>query len=434
MENVSENCENFIYFIFTNFKFPFQLKCQVKNSFTKLRNALELREKLLLRQIDCLLLSFRDNNSSRNLNEISFQCDHEDKILELLRNYGVYQNIECFLPYLENENEDHENFLFEKSFPSSAVIDNKKVSASIINLTLKESQNLIKKSQNLVSCVSDKLKILSPVERSPTIDKSCPFQLDNSLTTTAKSIKQKNEAKVKHATSNNDESSSKLKRNDTTTSSKKKTLKNISNLTLNSCGGSIILKNITNLTINSCKSSSSSSSVNQQQPAPKELSRSSQQDECSTNSKCEGNYYQCDFYDRLISQNEALKRTIVNQSICTTTYPDPITTTCMSPTGLVLNLNQSKSTEKRDNETFSINSTPDDTMSSITSAGGEDVSIGKLDANGTDQIEEISTATMMRVEGFSDHSPMIQCWLSKMMLEPETDQNYAEILEISNIV
>lgn len=410
----------------------------MKNSFVKLRNALELRELLLLRQLDCVLLTFRDTNS-RNFNEISFQCDNEDKILELLRNYGVYQNIECFLPNLENENEDHENFLFEKSFPSSAVIDNKKVNASIINLTLKESQNLIKKSQNLVTSVSDKLKISSPVDSTPTIDKNSPLVPDNNLTTTAKSIKHKNEAKVKHATATtNDES--KLKRNDTTTSSKKKTLKNISNLTLNSCGGSIILKNITNLTINSCKSSSSTPSLNnQQQPAPpsKDLSVSSQHDECSNNSKCEGNYYQCDFYDRLISQNEALKRSIVNQSLCTTTFPDPITTTCMSPTGLSLNLKKSSGEEKRDNETFSINSTPDD-MSSITS-GVEDVSIGKLGAvdvaNGeTDRIEEISTATMMRVEGFSDHSPMIQCWLSKMMLEPETDQNFAEILEISNII
>lgn len=402
-----------------------------------MKNALELREKLLLRQLD-LLLSFRDEKNSRNVNEISFQCDNEDKILDLLRSYGIYQNIECFLPYLENENEDHDdNFLFEKSFPSSAVMDNRKVSASIINLTLKESQNLIKKSQSLVTSVSDKLKFESS---SPaTIDP--PDNHNNS-----KSIKQKNEVKAKtvtasSSTNNNEESNSKLKRNDTTSSSKKKTLKNISNLTLNSCGGSIILKNITNLTINSCKSSSSTAS---QPAAPvKELSISSQPDDCS-NSKCEGNYYQCDFYERLISQNEALKRSIVNQSLCTTNFPDPISTTCMSPTGLTLNLNnqqQKKSSEeKRDNETFSINSTPDDTISSITSVGGGDDD-GKLTvvdeaSTGAEIIEEISTSTMMRVDGFSDHSPMIQCWLSKMMLEPEIDeaQNITEILEISNII
>lgn len=404
-----------------------------------MKNALELREKLLLRQLD-LVYSFHDEKTSRNESEISFHCENEEKILDLLRSYGVYQNIESFLPYLENENETHDdNFLFEKSFPSSLMENNRKVSASIINLTLRESQNLIRKSQSLVTSVSDALKM------DPAVDKNSPFPIpDNHNQQQPKSIKQpKNEVKAKNVTAAAPEEGSKLKRNDNTTSSKKKTLKNISNLTLNSCGGSIILKNITNLTINSCKSASSSSTHSAvAATAPKAISEPD--DNCS-DSKCDGNYYQCDFYDRLISQNEALKRSIVNQSLCTTNFrPDPIAATCMSPTGLVQMNLAPRPSEKRDDETFSINSSPDDTMSSITSsiaaaaAVGDDDKLTVVDEASTraELIEEISTSTMMRVDGFSDHSPMIQCWLSKMMLEPEIDeaQHIAEILEISNIV
>jgi hypothetical protein len=369
-----------------------------------------LREKLLLRQIE-VLLNYPENKV--DFNEISFQINEEDKVLNLLRNYGVYSNIDCFLPYLENENEENENFFFEKPVPS--VIDNKRLNSSIINLTLKESQNLITKSTDLVASVSDKLKAdLSRINRQQCGGGVLVEEKEVSHTDT-KSIKQKNEVKAKQSA---DEI--KLKRNDTTTSSKKKTLKNISNLTLNSCGGNIILKNISNLTINGCKSTSQS----QQHSSKVE----SVEKPC-TDSKCEGNYYQCDFYERLISENEVLKRSIVNQSLCTTTCPDPITTTCMSPTGLV---NQpKKSEEKRDNETFSINSTPDETMTSITTAD-DGISAGKSCCN--EAIEEITTATM-RVDGFSDHSPMIQCWLSKMLNEPETEsQNIAEFLEISNIM
>lgn len=371
---------------------------------------MDLREKLLLRQIEVLINYPKDKV---DFNEISFQIQEEDKVLNLLRNYGLYSNIDCFLPYLENENEENENFLFEKPVPSQ-VIDNKRLNASIINLTLKESQNLITKSTDLVASVSDKLKAdLSKINRQNVIAEEKEIS-----PTDTKSIKHKNEVKAVAA-----DESSKLKRNDTTTSSKKKTLKNISNLTLNSCGGNIILKNISNLTINGCKSSSL------QHPTKVENVERTSCPDTSSNGKCEGNYYQCDFYERLISENEVLKRSIVNQSLCTTTFPDPITTTCMSPTGLMLNNSsqQKKSDEKRDNETFSINSTPDETMTSITT-GDE----GKSCCD--EPIEEITTATM-RVDGFSDHSPMIQCWLSKMLHEPETEsQNITEFLEISNIM
>jgi hypothetical protein len=356
---------------------------------------LDLREKLLLRQIEVLNRSPDSNKIC--LHEISFQTEAESEVLELLRNYGVYQNLDCYLPYLENENE-HEGLLYEKSFDPNS-IDNKKLSESIINLTLRESQNLITKSKDLVTSVGDKLK----VESKKAVAKS-PSQLSNEGDSA--SIKQKSGAKAKQQ---NDDS--KLKRNEATTSSKKKTLKNISNLTLNNCGGNIILKNISNLTINTCKQATSKS---KESPAPPAKP-------CTTSKSCDGTFYQCDFYERLISENEVLKRSIVNQSLCSTTYPDPIAQTCMSPSG-------SKNGADRDDETYSMNSAHGDTTttSSIMEEAEDGFPAGKVEGS----IEEITTRTMM-----ADHPPMIQCWLNKMLLETETEsQNITEFLEISNIM
>jgi hypothetical protein len=323
--------------------------------------------------------------------EITFQTETETQVLDLLRNYGAYQNIDCYLPYLENENEN-DGMLYEKSFDPNT-IDNKKLSESIINLTLKESQNLITKSTDLVTSVGEALKL-------ETKEKSLPCIESDST-----SIKQKSGAKVKQQPEE-----SKLKRNEATTSSKKKTLKNISNLTLNNCGGSIILKNISNLTINTCK----------QTPKVKDTSAQPVK-ACTTSKSCDGTFYQCDFYERLISENEVLKRSIVNQSLCTTTYPDPIAQTCMSP----------PVSKDRDDGTYSIKSGGDTTTSSsIMEEDGLQSKHEKLD----EKIEEITTRTMM-ADGLMNHPPMIQCWLNKMLLETETEaQNITEFLEISNIV
>jgi hypothetical protein len=372
----------------------------VRNSFTKLRHALDLREKLLLRQIE-VLNSAPDNNKIA-FAEISFQTEAETEALELLRNYGAYQNIDCYLPYLENENE-HEGMLYEKSFDPNS-IDNKKLSESIINLTLRESQNLITRSTNLVTSVGDKLKL----DPSKVIDKSPPPSNEGD----SASIKQKSDAKVKQQQADD----SKLKRNDVTTSSKKKTLKNISNLTLNNCGGSIILKNISNLTINTCKQAS---------PKVKDIPVPLPAKPCTTSKSCDGTFYQCDFYERLISENEVLKRSIVNQSLCTTTYPDPIAQTCMSPS-------VSKHGDDRDDGTYSISSAHGDTTT--TSSIMEEAEDG-LPAAKTEKIEEITTRTMMTDNLMKNHPPMIQCWLNKMLLETETEsQNITEFLEISNIM
>lgn len=375
----------------------------MRNSFTKLKFALELREKLLLRQIEVLNRS--PDNNKIDFAEISFQTREEEKVLELLRNYGAYHNIDCYLPYLENENEEM-GLLCEKSFYDLSSMDNKKLSESIINLTLRESQNLITKSSDLVTSVTDKLKVDAPIDKS--LDSH-----DNE----SKSTKQKNEAKVM------DES--KLRRNDTTTSSKKKTLKNISNLTLNNCGsGSIVLKNISNLTINTCKQPDIKTTKGEAHVPVKA---------CATSKSCEGSFYQCDFYERLISENEVLKRSIVNQSLCTT-YPDPIATTCKSPSCISPQASTAAGNkeEEHDDGTYSIMSTAGDSSSTSIMDEAEDGLGAK--AIESPPIEEITTKTMLP-DNLMSHPPMIQCWLNKMLLETETEaQNFTEFLEISNII
>lgn len=381
----------------------------MRNSFTKLRHALDLREKLLLRQIE--VLNRAPDNNKIDFSEITFQTtdDGEEKLLELLRNYGSYQNIDCYLPYLENENEDM-GLPFEKSFLyDSGSLDNKKLSESIINLTLKESQSLIHQSSDLVKDVCDKLNVELPRSRhqEQSIDKALDHHGNES-----KSIKLQNDVKVAD--------DGKLKRNDTTTSSKKKTLKNISNLTLNNCNGSIVLKNISNLTINTCKQPALSSK-------PEDAAKS-----CKTSKSCDGSFYQCDFYERLISENEVLKRSIVKQSLCTT-YPDPIATACMSPPASIVARNHN---DDRDDGTYSINSTADDTTTSSIMEEAEDGLPAKHDRTIAfdPTIEEITTKTMLS-DNLRNHPPMIQCWLNKMLLETETEsQNITDFLEISNII
>lgn len=331
-----------------------------------------MREKLLLRQLE--VLTHRPDKNQIDFSEISFQTQNENEILEMLRTYGNFQNIESFLSYLESfeEEENAKDQLYEKTIDSIESLDNKKLSESIINLTVKESHDLVTKSESLVSAVQDKLKIFLPTFSD--IDK----------TSETKSSTKQPEAKVKE--------SEKLKRNSGTTSSKKKTMKNISNLTLNNYCGSIILKNISNLTINTCKQKQANVPV------------------CNEPKSCEPVFYpQCDFYEKLISENEVLKRSIVSQSVKCTTYPDMISQVCMSPTN-----------EK------------DDATYSITSVSSTDEDEKKLDVDAMKTRSSSIEAHMG--EAFANHPPMVQCWLSTMYTETEIEpQNNTEILEFSRI-
>ncbi|CAO1427436.1 unnamed protein product [Diamesa hyperborea] len=82
--------------------------------------------------------------------------------------------------------------------------------------------------------------------------------------------------------------------------------------------------------------------------------------------KCDAEFIspECNFYQRLISENEVLKNIIFKQSVDRdNVYSDPIATAYMPPSASGIQRIQ----EERDDGIFSINSTQEDT-SSITDA------------------------------------------------------------------
>lgn len=408
------------------------------NSFVKVRNAVDLREKLLLRQLDVL-----SQNKKVKYQDVNFVVDNEELVLELLRNYGIYQNIDCYLPYLENEDyicPNKDQILFDKSFHDDEenyseircnALDNRKITFpndNIISITLNESKQLIKKTSDLVSSVANSLKLEQQPKDQKNIDKTEVGGCQGNSKSTKQSSKVKNE-------------DNKLKRNDTTTSSKKKTLKNISNLTLNNCCNGIInLRNISNLTINTCKQTAmQSAAVKSDEQASVMPCQASKKNAA----KCDAEFIspECNFYQRLISENEVLKNHIVKQSVDRdNVYSDPIATACMSPSASGIQRIQ----EERDDGTFSINSTQEDT-SSITDAedGFPMIHMNSKDAlrpscstiGFDNKIEETTTKNIYSPTAIGDHHPpIIQCWLNKMCLETEIEPQNLEFLEFRNII
>jgi hypothetical protein len=299
------------------------MKTNVKNHFHRLRQALDLREKLLLRQIDVLLSQYKNRqlNQKIEIDSVDFLPIKEDELLGLIRSYGKF-NVENFKisDLYENEdyieaNNDHE--LFYKSFQSEEELnmqDNKNathslkdkcniLNESIINMTLNESKELIEKSVDLVTNVSDKLKKDMKIAENP--NKKKKQAIDNSsqgnkeiVEKSEKAVKSNENKQVAKTTTTKDEKGkSKLKRNEPTTSSTKKTLKNISNLTLNNCCSGIInLKNISHLTINTCK--------NVGKNIPKIPPKQEKEEEIVSP--------KCEFYQRLIHENKILKSHIMS--------------------------------------------------------------------------------------------------------------------------
>lgn len=367
-----------------------ETKSLIKNHFNKIRQALDLREKLLLRQIEVLTSQYknRELNQKIHIDQVDFISTNEDDLLNLIRSYGKF-NIENFKisdlyesqDYISPEN-DHE--LYNKSFHDNphcdeevqfSSLDNKKIikdkcnqlNESIINMTLNESKELIEKSLDLVSTVSDKLKKDMKVSENQTKKQQKNENIDN---TTGRPGNQESSEKTDKPNehkqlvkSKSDEKSkpSKLKRNEPTTSSTKKTLKNISNLTLNNCCNGIInLRNISNLTINNCKSSWSKSTKNVESV----MATSSSENNLKPKSKNED--VECGFYQRLINENKLLKNHIIQQSLGKNFQVLPGTTCVGAPIP--------KPTVKKEHEenidegTYSINTSSEDPMSSLTDA------------------------------------------------------------------
>lgn len=298
------------------------MKTNVKNHFHRLRQALDLREKLLLRQIDVLLSQYKNRqlNQKIEIDSVDFLPIKEDELLNLIRSYGKF-NVENFKisDLYENEdyiapNNDHE--LFYKSFQSEEELnmqDNKNathslkdkcniLNESIINMTLNESKELIEKSADLVSTVSDKLKKDMKIAENPSKKKKLAIDIASRqgnkeiAEKSEKAVKSNENKQVAKAASKDEKGKSKLKRNEPTTSSTKKTLKNISNLTLNNCCNGIIhLKNISHLTINTCKAGKT---------PPKLPPKPEKEEEIVSP--------ECGFYQRLITENKILKSHIIS--------------------------------------------------------------------------------------------------------------------------
>ena len=164
--------------------YSFQLKSNVKESFDRIRKAVDVREKLLLRQIDVVLQ--QSQQVAFEFDCIKFMNENEDDVINTIRTYGKY-NIDNFNIILKDlyENEDyilplndhdlmHKSCLEESENPESEEIvveffNNKSIiknnadfiKESIINMTLNETKELINQSQTFnIGCdLGDKLNM-----------------------------------------------------------------------------------------------------------------------------------------------------------------------------------------------------------------------------------------------------------------------------------
>lgn len=370
-----------------------ETKTLIKNHFSKIRQALDLREKLLLRQIEVLTSQYKNRqlNQKIQIDQVDFVATNEDDLLDLIRTYGKF-NIENFKisdlyesqDYISPE-KDHE--LMYKSFHNNPVceeeitfdsqqLDNKKIikdkcnllNESIINMTLSESKELIEKSMEMVSTVSDKLKKDMKMPENQAKNKQNNENIDNTVgrpgnqesnEKSEKSNKSNEHKQLMKSKSDEKTKPSKLKRNEPTTSSTKKTLKNISNLTLNNCCNGIInLRNISNLTINNCKSTLSSKSSKSVEAI---ANNNSSNCDSSAKPKLKNDDVECGFYQRLINENKLLKNHIIQQSLGKNFQVLPGTTCVGAP--IPISSPKKEKEEDIDEGTYSINTASEELSS-----------------------------------------------------------------------
>lgn len=139
---------------------------------------------------------------------------------------------------------------------------------SIINITINESKQLIEKSTNSLEVVKHQGRVFSGTD--------CTNRRQTDENKFEKLIKQ-----TKPLETHLKPDSIPIKKEKVTLN---KSMKNISNLTINNCTGTLNFKNISNLTINTCKGVNGLDSPHS--PKTEE--------------------YECGFYNRLISENKLL--------------------------------------------------------------------------------------------------------------------------------
>lgn len=250
----------------------------MQETFNNIRSALDIREKLLTRQIDAIHHQNR-HRKTKLLDQMKFLPDNQENVLAHIRMLGKFnldnfQTSDLIVEDYISPNDDHDfmykgfNGNLESNVDVSTVLDfsNNKalinenannINDSIINITLNESRELIEESREL-------------------IEKAKLFEFDEFL------------AEPEKRTPIEDEPVTAVKRNS-------------QKIKIHNCSGTINLKNISKLTINTnCRGTdkkdnltftTSSSSDTHSNTTPTPIGNDAN---CAT--------YNCEFYNRLISE------------------------------------------------------------------------------------------------------------------------------------
>ncbi|XP_062544428.1 uncharacterized protein LOC134211524 [Armigeres subalbatus] len=474
-----------------NHAFSEKLKEQVNASFDRIRKALDLREKLLLRQLSVVV---------QQSHHVTFQFDNikfvdgggEEDLVSRIRTYGRY-NIDNFNIILKDpyENEDYiqpvdDHDLMHKSCrrgvgeeehnPESEEIvveffNNKSlikegaemVRESIINLALNESKELIDRTFGGVSMGLEldeeleqmKIDLTNCRNRERrTVDDSLSLQgegapvdiSNNNVTSTNqdddKGIEQAKVARSQHMITKASQTElDKIGRHSITSNSQvdssvtdkstkmDRNMKNVSTLTMNNCGGTINLKNVTNLTINTC-SDTPGKQVEQSvaPPCPSE----------------EGSP-ECGFYKRLITENKILRQHILKTTLSNVTPQAPISQTSSGSDSPSINTEPSPMDNLSTSSGSASNCNKPKRLALTAAELRAVLNLPQQDSSLTHVLGDLfALASPTTVAGKAtaaesgtqsqEHTMQIQQWLKQIISETETEpvQN-AEMMEFSHI-
>ncbi|XP_005188880.2 uncharacterized protein LOC101897186 [Musca domestica] len=237
-----------------------EIKQNVMEKFSELKSALMMREKLLLRQLDVINTTSKQQLQQQDEDEknnpgIEFLADNEKELLAAIRNYGRFQLTNINLT-LQNQNEDYikpsddhetmfkglnqsvvegnqeedESIVVDFSHHKSLMERNAKmVNDSIINITLKEAKELIKQA-----------KAKREIQVPPLNLEELDDEVESSIADVVSSLEANSE---QYSASNNNKYSQTQQHG-----TKQKRFK--PKITINNCNGTINLRNIASLTIN----------------------------------------------------------------------------------------------------------------------------------------------------------------------------------------
>ncbi|XP_037939605.1 probable cyclin-dependent serine/threonine-protein kinase DDB_G0292550 [Teleopsis dalmanni] len=320
-----------------------EVKQCVQQKFSDIRACLDMREKLLLRQLDVIAQQMERSNlngaaaayildakTATNENDFLFLVENEDELLAAIRSFGRFHldNVNLALQdlYLKQEDyitptNDHETMykclqqngnvddipvvLEDEEQPTSIVVDfsknksliehnAKNMNESIINITLAEAKELIRKAKN---------KREQPVP--PLNLEELNDELESSIAEAVSSLAR--------------ESPENTKFSQTSLDKKYKKSRFQPKITINNCNGTINLRNISNLTINCA----SEDAVNADIPLQQEASQNNENDA--------ENVTTTDFSKNTNSTNNS-KQSSISNSVTKTNYMETSSTGDTTPT------------------------------------------------------------------------------------------------------